>query len=85
MRTFAYFHNKWEIIIVFELSEVIFLNIFSGTDDDIVTTTTVTTMYQLESKDVIYVQFKAEKNHGESKIVSNMFKTIHFLGQRISD
>ena len=61
-------------------------SIFLGTDDDIVTTTTISTLYRLESEDVVYVLFQKEANHGESKIVSNsIYKAIHFIGQKISD
>ena len=51
--------------------------IFSGTDDDLVATTTITTLRKLESEDVVYVYFKKENDHGESKIVTNLYKTIH--------
>ena len=58
---------------------------FSGTDDDVVSTSTVIVMSQLESQDVLYVTTSTEKNHGESKIVSSIYKAIHFIGQKISD
>ena len=60
--------------------------IFLGTDDDVVTTATITTMSRLDAKDLVYVVFHTEKNHGESKIVgSTVSKTIHFTGLKISD
>ena len=71
------------------LPNVRFLNIgiiFLGDEDDIVTTSTITIMSRLDRKDLVYVMFSSEKNHGESKIVgSNVSKTIHFTGLRISD
>ena len=60
--------------------------IFLGTDDDVVTTATITTMSRLDTKDQVYVLFNTEKNHGESKIVgSTVSKTIHFNGLKISE
>ena len=60
--------------------------IFLGTDDDVVTTATITTMSRLDRKDLVSVHFHTEKNHGESKIVgSTVSKTIHFTGLKISD
>ena len=58
---------------------------FIGTDDDIVTTSTITTLYRLKKEDTIRVVFSTENNHGESKINSNEFKTIHFIGHKMSD
>ena len=60
--------------------------LYLGTDDDIITTATITTMSRLDRKDLVYVLFHAEKNNGESKIIgSKVSKTIHFTGLRISD
>ena len=60
--------------------------IFLGTDDDVVTTATITTLSRLDTKDIVYVVFNTEKNHGESKIVGlDISKTIHFTGLKISD
>ena len=47
------------------------------------TTTTITTLFRLERHDVILVEFHTEKNHGESKLVSNNFKAIHFIEMMI--
>ena len=58
---------------------------FSDPDDDVVSTSTVIAMSQLEIQDVIYVTTSMEKNHGESKIVSTVYKNILFIGQKISD
>ena len=58
----------------------------SGTDDDLVVTSTITTLYRLEKEDKVYVTLQTEKNHGESKLVSNSNSPgIQFIGQRISD
>ena len=54
-------------------------------DDDVVSTSTVIAMSRLEVQDVIYVTTSMEKNHGESKIISIVYKNIHFIGQKISD
>ena len=57
-----------------------------GTDDDLVTTSTLSTMYRLEKEDEIFLTLETEKNHGESKLVSNSKSPgIQFIGQRISD
>ena len=62
-----------------------FVIILLGTDDDIVTTATITILFRLEKEDIVYVIFHTEKNHGDSKLVSNNFKAIHFIGYKISD
>ena len=57
-----------------------------GTDDDLVTTSTISTLYRLEKGDSVFVTVKTEKNHGESKLVSNTSSPgIHFIGKRVSD
>ena len=58
----------------------------SGTDDDLVTTSTITTMHPLEKGDIVFVTVQTEKTHGESKLVSSDTSPgIHFIGQRISE
>ena len=57
-----------------------------GTDDDLVTTSTIALLHQLEIGDRISVTIQKEKDHGESKLVSNSKSSgIQFIGQRISD
>ena len=56
-------------IFCFKLKNLIF---FVGTDDDLVTTTTISTMYRLEKEDEIHVAIQIEKNWGESKLVSKL-------------
>ena len=59
---------------------------FLGTDDDLVSTSTIALLYQLKKGDEIFVTLQKEKDHGESKLVSNSQSSgIQFIGQRISD
>ena len=57
-----------------------------GTDDDLVTTSTISTLYRLEKGDSVFVTVQTEKNHGESKLVSNTASSgIYFIGQGKSE
>ena len=59
---------------------------FLGPDDDLVSTSTIASIYPLKKGDEIFVTVQKEKNHGESKLVSNSQSSgIQFIGQRISD
>ena len=59
---------------------------FVGTDDDLVATATITILHRLEKGDELLVTLQKEKDHGESKLVSNSQSAgIHFSGLKISN
>ena len=59
---------------------------FAGTDDDLIATLTIILLHQLEKGDQIFVTVQKEKDHGESKLVSNSQSAgIHFSGLKISN
>ena len=59
---------------------------FIGTDDDLVSTATIITLHHLDKGDQIFVTLQKERDHGQSKLVSNSKSAgIHFFGHKISN